>query len=264
MEELRSPVLGRAVQVQGSVVTKTQEPGASRRERLRTLAGREVGQETGLFVVPRVLSFDDAAGTIVFERLALTSLRAALTDPVGGMEIAERLARVLAAIHNRMKVSVTPVIRVTDPTTDSARAAVPVHGDFGIANLLFQSGTARIAVIDWSNADWTGVDADVAPPEVELAVFLTSLFHRRLFDPIPPSRREEVARHFLATYAAAGPHGVDVGFLKRTVAATAPAFKRLTRRLKGPVRSLAYRRGSSDLSRFLKGISRDGLTSRSG
>jgi len=260
MEDARSSVLSRAVQVQGGLVTKTQEPDRSRRERLRTLAGRRVGEETGLFTVPAVLSFDDAAGTIVFERLALTSLRTALTDPVGGMEIAERVGRVLAAIHRQLPISGTPVMGLTTPTA-SMRPTVPVHGDFGIANVLFQSGTERIAVIDWSNADWTGVDGDLAPPETDIAVFLTSLFHRRLFDGVPRSRREGIARHFLETYAAAGPHGVDVGCLKRTIAAAAPAFKRLTRRLKGPFKSLAYRGGPTELSHFLERISRDGLTS---
>ena len=260
MEELRSSVVGRAVQLQGSVVTKTQEPGASRRERFRTLAGRKVGQDTGLFVVPDIVSFDDARGVIVFEHLQLTRLRDALSDPVTGMQLAEGAAHALAAIHSRMLPELaTPTNGNGTPTR---RNLVPLHGDFGIANVLYHAPDARLAIIDWSNAEWTGVKGDLAPPETDVAVFLSSLFHRRAFDGTRVSGRHQVARHFLAAYAESGPYGLDLDSLCRTVMATGPAFAALTRRLKGPIRSLVYQYGAVDLRRFLRGLSRHGLTGR--
>ena len=264
MEERRSSAGSRAVEVRDNVVVKRQEPGASRKERLRTLAGRKVGLETGLFTVPDVLSYDDARGEIVFERLQLTGLRVALTDPVGGMEMAGGAAQVLAAIHGRMELA-EAAPGVTGPTgTGGHRELVPLHGDFGIANVLYNPPTARIAVIDWSNAGWTGVDADLGAPETDVAVFVMSLFHRRLFEGTRVARRHDAARHFLATYAAAGPYGLDLVLLRQVVARTTPAFVRLARLLKGNIRSLAYRHGVVDLSWFLRRLSHDGLTSHTG
>ncbi|MEO8089907.1 MAG: hypothetical protein ABI703_06400, partial [Gemmatimonadales bacterium] len=89
----------RAVSVRSDTVVKIQEPGASRRERLRTLAGRTVGQQTGLFLVPEIVSFDDARGEIVFERLPLIGLGKALSERDRGMELIGRVAKSLAAIH---------------------------------------------------------------------------------------------------------------------------------------------------------------------
>ena len=62
MSPVRQPdsSAARVVSIRRDIVVKTQEPGASRRERLRTLAGREVGLRTGLLVVPEIVSFDDA------------------------------------------------------------------------------------------------------------------------------------------------------------------------------------------------------------
>lgn len=256
VEEPRSSVVGRAVAVQGDLVTKRQEPWASQKERLRTQAGRKVAQETGLFIVPDIISYDDARGEIVFERLEMTGLRAALSDPVRGMELADGAARALAAIHSRMETGETAARCVTGPAgVDRKREIVPVHGDFGMANVRYHPGTAQIAVIDWSNAEWTGMDADLAPPETDVAVFVMSLFHRRLFDGTPISRRHNVAHHFLATYASSGPYGLNIGLLREVVAGTTPAFARLVRRLKGTIRGLAYRHGLIDLSWFLQRLS---------
>jgi hypothetical protein len=257
-------VIGRAVAVQPDVVTKRQDPRASRRERLRTLAGRKVGQETGLFIVPEVLSHDDERGEIVFERLHLTGLRPSLSDPTQGMELAGAAARALGAIHDRMETGDPDAAAGSIAANARRRGVVPVHGDFGIANVRYHPPSAGIALIDWSNADWTGVEGDLAPPETDVAVFLISLFHRRLFDPTPIRFRRKVARHFLTTYASVGPQGLDMERLREVVRRTTPAFVRLTRQLKGTVGGLAYRHGLIDLSWFLRRLSQDGLTSQNG
>ena len=132
---------------------------------------------------------------------------------------------------------------------------MPLHGDFGMRNVFYLASTDRIAIIDWSNADWIGVDGDVGPPEADLAVFLMSLFHRRVFGPWPIARRHEVARHFLATYAAASPCGLDLEGLTRLVAERTPHFHEQTRRRKGRLRALGYRHNLYDLRFFLRRLS---------
>ena len=248
--------MSRAVSLQGDVIVKIQEPAASRRERLRTLAGTKVGQQTGLFVVPEIVSFDDARGEIVFERLHLVGLQEALSDRARSMELVGRAAGALAAIHARMESSETAT-RTNAGTMGISphREIVPLHGDFGVTNVLYLPNSDRIAIIDWANAAWIGIDADLGAPEFDVAVFLMSLFHRRLFGPWPIARRHAVARHFLASYASASRYGLDLDSLTAIVAATTPRFNQQVRRLKGSLRALAYRHNMLDLYFFLRRLS---------
>jgi hypothetical protein len=247
----------RSISVRDNVVVKVQEPSASRRERLRTLAGRKVGQETGLFMVPEIVSFDDARGEIVFERLRLTKLREVLSDRGRGMEALGRTAKALAAIHERMEPGEDARRTVAGALgVNAKRALVPLHGDFVVFNILFLPASDRMVVIDWANADWIGVDTDLGAPEIDIAVFLISLFHRRAFGPWPVSRRHEVARHFLTTYESASPYGLDIGCLRAIVAAITPSFIQQTRRARGNLRALGYRHGMVDLDFFLRRLSR--------
>jgi hypothetical protein len=135
------------------------------------------------------------------------------------------------------------------------RELVPLHGDFGIRNVFWRADAETLAIIDWSNADWTGFTADLGPPEVDLAVFLISLFHRRLFGPWPLAHRHELARRFLQAYAAAAPFGVDIGLLQRLVSGMTPAFARLTAQRKGRLHALGCRPALLDLHWFLHRLS---------
>ena len=179
------------------------------------------------------------------------------------MDIVGRAAGVLVAIHQQMKPG--------DPTGETgpvkehigvARGPVPLHGDFGLRNIFCLAGSERLVVIDWANADWIGIEADLGAPEVDLAVFLISLFHRRAFSPWPISWRHEGASHFLKTYASTSPRGVDIDTLKAIVAAITPSFNRRHRRRKGSLRALGYRHSMIDLDFFLRRLSRQDFATR--
>jgi hypothetical protein len=231
----------RVVLVSDDVVVKTQDTQASRRERIRTQAGSVVAEETGLFIVPKIISSDDARGQIVFERLPLIGLHESLVDRDHGLVIMQRVAKMLAAIHGRMARS-----------ENAPEGWVPLHGDFALTNVLRLTGSDRLAIIDWANAEWIGHQADYGPAELDVAVFLTSLFHRRVFYPRQVASRHELARYFLATYASVSPHGLDVNALRSIVTRITPAFIRLTRRLRGNLRALGYRHSMIDLELFLR------------
>jgi hypothetical protein len=247
---LSRPLSGRAVSIRADVVVKVQEPEGSRRERLRTLAGGEVGRATGLFVVPDIVAFDDARGELSFRRLQLMSFRQALSQTGRSMELADRAGRALAAIHGGMQSGAK--------ASGSVARLVPLHGDFGMRNVFWLADSQALAIIDWSNADWTGVDADVGVPEIDLAVFLISLFHRRIFGPWPIAQRHQVARRFLSAYSTAAPYGLDVEVLRSVVAGMSPAFIRMNRRRKGSLHALGCRHALIDLKFFLRRLSNPG------
>lgn len=249
----------RTVTIKDEVVIKVQEPAASRRERLRTEAGRMVGQQTGHFVVPKILSFDDSRGEIVFERLRMTRFRQALSGGNQGTELVHRAAMALAAIHRRLELKDAVAGGSPGGPGTSYRGSVPLHGDFGMRNIFHIPSTDGLVLIDWTNADWTGIDADLGPPEIDIAVFLVSLFHRRVFGPLPISRRHDMACRFLETYAAASAAGLDLRTLHAMVARISPAFTQLIRRRKGHLQALAYRHAMVDLDFFLRRLSQRGL-----
>jgi len=236
---------GRAVSVRDKTVVKVQEPAASRKERLRTLAGKRVGEQTGLFVVPDIVSFNDAEGEIVFERLPLIPFREALSRTDQSFDLIRRAAMSLAGVHGRMASA-----EVSDTKLESKPNSVPLHGDFGMHNVCYLPASDEIALIDWANAGWTGVESDVGEPEIDVAVFLVSLFHRRPLGPWPVSQRHELARHFLEVYASTA-GGLSLQRLRSIVAAIAPGHARMTRRLKGRLRALSYYHSFIDLYFFL-------------
>jgi hypothetical protein len=246
----------RAVSVEGERVIKIQEPRASHKERLRTEAGREVGQRTGLFIVPEIVAFDDAGGKIVFERLQLTGIRQMLSNSTESMDLAGKAAEALAAIHRQME----PAAGARESAPETARFGrrpVPLHGDFGMRNIFCLPDGSDIVLIDWSNADWIGTDADLGAPELDIAVFLISLFHHRVLGPWPVQRRHELAHQFLQIYATSTAHGVDIDALRAVIRAVKPGFQQRTRRRKGNLRALAYGYGMFDLNRFLHQLSQD-------
>jgi Phosphotransferase enzyme family len=236
---------------------KTQPPAESQRERLRTEAGGEVGRKTGLFTVPRILAFDDALGQITFERLRLENVRHLLSNGQQGPELLEHTGRALAAIHGGMKITDAATTQ-GDLGTDPNRQPVPLHGDFGIRNVFWLPESGSLAIIDWSNADWTGFTGDLGPPEIDLAVFLISLFHRRIFGPWPLRQRHLLAGRFLAAYSESAPHGFDPATLRRVVTGMTPAFNRLTRERKGRLHALGSRHALVDLHWFLGRLSNPG------
>jgi Phosphotransferase enzyme family len=236
---------------------KLQAPEDSRRERLRTEAGGRVGRATGLFVVPEIVAYDDARGEISFQKLQLMNARQALSQGIRGPELLEQTGRALAAIHGCLPViEGGPMPSAADGPVE--RRQVPLHGDFGMRNVFWVPDQGTIAIIDWANADWIGIDTDRGAPEIDLAVFLISLFHRRMFGPWPLTGRHQLARRFLAAYAGSAPHGLDLEVLREVVAGMTPAFSRLTRQRKGRLHALGSRHAMIDLQLFLRRYSNPG------
>lgn len=90
--------------------------------------------------MPEIREFDDEGGTIVFERLRTTALRPALADRRRGAELAVRVAEALAAIHQGLQADPDTGASAGGIAAISAhRETVPLHGDFGILNVLLPS-----------------------------------------------------------------------------------------------------------------------------
>lgn len=230
---------GATVQVESSRVVKRQAPDRSRIERERTQAGAVLGRETGLFRVPEIFSFDDERGEIVFERLPdLVSLHELLaTNP--DIDLLERAGASLAAIHRCRGVF--------------ENSDVTWHGDYGLGNLLYSKRSDELAIIDWSNAVWTGEPAARVrgPAALDLGIALLSLFHgrpgahRRIANP------RELGAIFLQSYAQGQPD-----FDRESLRDFMPDLLRRWRRFwltrRGMLSTLAHAPAAVRLSSFVR------------
>lgn len=251
---------GASIEVAEKSVTKRQPRDQSVVERIRTQAAFDLALESGLFSVPRMLSFDDAAGTIRFERLENMRpvkeylARTGPTDPM-----LSRIARALAAIHDRLE---SPIGSAGKPEwLDAPTSSKPVHfhGDFGLGNIMCNPISGEIAILDWAPAEWIDFRQTRGPAEVELSNFLISLFMTRPFGPEQIRRPTRRAHEFLATYQAERGIELQLGALRDVHLAMDERYFQAMIDREGFARAIAYRPHQLWLRRFLARLSRVGL-----
>ena len=179
----------RSVEVCGDRLIKRQSSLRSRLERERSDIGARLGRACALFDVPDVLSFDDAAGVIVFRfvRDAVPLKTYFAINP--STDLAERCGRALAHIH------------MADSAIDDGNLFW--HGDYGMRNLLYTERQDRLTIVDWSNAQWAGVPPEQSrgPAGLDLEIAISSLFRRMVaYGPRIPEP-ERLGASFLKGYA---------------------------------------------------------------
>ena len=183
----------RSVQVCGDRLIKRQSSLYSRLERERSRVGARLGAACGLFDVPEVLSFDDAAGEIVF-RFVKDAIPLRTYFPIKPCaDLAERCGRALAYIH-----AAGSSINDGD---------LFWHGDYGMGNLLYSEAVDRLTIVDWSNAQWAGVSPHQSkgPAGLDLGIAILSLFHHRIAYRPCVLNPERLAEAFLRGYSLGRP-----------------------------------------------------------
>ena len=196
---------GASIVVLDDRVVKRQERERARRERARTEAGAEIGEESGLFLVPRIQSYDDAGGEIVFERLrGVRPLKELLREGTAAESLVERVGRALAAIHSRRPGN--------QRKPGGEDEEVPIHGDFSCVNMVYSTERDELAILDWSTAHWLGIPEStcLGSPSLDLATFLMSIFYRRPLAPYAIRNPEPLAHAFLVSYGGSRTEPFDI------------------------------------------------------
>ena len=179
---------GATIRIQGDRLIKRQSPINSRLERERTQLGARIASECGLFEVPKILSYDDSEGEIVFRyvRDAVTLWEYLVEKP--NPELMARAGRVLACIH------------YSNPACNGSD--VFWHGDYSVANVLYSERCDKITIIDWSTASWTLEPAERSRGSagLDLGVALILLFHHRFLGPMYIPEPEVLGSAFLQAY----------------------------------------------------------------
>ncbi len=226
--------------VDGGVI-KQQSVEAARLELLKSQRAAEIGSATGLFRVPAVLDCDPERGSITFERLrGVRPFREALRDRRRQRPLLERAARALGAIHAGLELPDEATIELPPVCVELPGAAVYVHGDFSIENLLYQPERDEFAIVDWCAAAWLGGRGTHGPRYVDASTLILSMAYRRWLGPAAIPNVDELVRFFAERYLEATGEASSATDLDRYFQALLPVYAAFQRRRLG-WRSLFYR-----------------------
>lgn len=245
---------GNQITTSDHLITKHQDQAASTIERLRTLAGSKVASDSGLFHVPLIITFDDSEGRIDFHRIREPhTLRHELCHGPHPHIVISQVAVILATIHNGM----SPVSRSSCEDNSGfcskwhKSPRVPLHGDFGLGNILLDQGGDSLFVIDWAQPAWVPCTCSIGPPSYDVAMFLISLFETRLLSSNYVSNREGLADIFLSKYCEESSATLCPKELSSIVKTLSSLYRRWSYKKRGRFRTLARHLSSLRLALYL-------------
>lgn len=168
------------VEIEADRVIKTGDPELLAIEAEKTRRAREIGQVSGLFRVPSVLSFEPEAGRLVFERVhGIVPLEEALASAHDWQPILVRIGRCLATIHDHLRLPDAMLSRWPDRWWFGTDCGAVLHGDFNHVNVQIDQTDGSPVILDWSPTPYLGVTQTVGPREYDIAYFLHVLFFVR-------------------------------------------------------------------------------------
>ena len=179
-------------------VIKRQSPELTRIETEKTRQGALIGGRCGWFQTPRIISPNAELGEIHLEKLRnIVPLWHVLRYDDDATDILVRIGRSLAAIHDNLRLP--PQMNIpTIPEWAGDYPIVYLHGDFTMFNILVESATRSIWIIDWmvSQAVRPRV-GEVGPCYFDVAWFVREMFTQRYFGIAKVDRIEEKIDVFL-------------------------------------------------------------------
>lgn len=185
------------------IIRKTGEPGLLAVEAAKAVRASEIGRNSGLFRVPRVVSFDADAGLLEFERLdgLVTLLDLAISRDQRLFALMEKTGRALAVIHEQLVLPDEMIHELPPEWMDSVGRNVFIHGDFATINVCFHGQSDSLIIIDWSAAPLIGRTPTFGSRYFDILWFVNCLFcgvpNKRIFN----WDAESMAEAFLEGYA---------------------------------------------------------------
>ena len=182
-----------------NTVTKTSTPELMLIEVEKTRRAYEIGRDCGLFRVPEVLEYDEAAGTAVFERLDIKPVSIAVPWGEKRCTLSKNVGVSLAIIHREL--SLPDQMLVPLPSEFSlSHDEVFFHGDLSVDNVCVGNSWPPIVILDWQMTPLYGGQATFGTRYFDILWFINNLINRPsprflLGNPVAP-----VIRVFLESY----------------------------------------------------------------
>ncbi|OHB60963.1 MAG: hypothetical protein A2167_06080 [Planctomycetes bacterium RBG_13_46_10] len=172
-----------SIEFAGEIVRKVGDPSLLAVEATKTVRAGEIGRESGLFYVPKVLDFDRNKGVLELERLngLETLLELAINKDARILELMNRAGRALAVIHeqlvlpDKIKYQLQPDWMAPD-SSSGADKNVFIHGDFASVNVCLHEASGRLVILDWSAAPIVGRNPTFGSRYFDILWFVACVF----------------------------------------------------------------------------------------
>ncbi|MCZ6698414.1 MAG: hypothetical protein O7D94_05720 [Planctomycetota bacterium] len=169
------------IEVRGNLVRKRGTPSLLSIEFVKTQKARVIGDQCGLFYVPRVIDFDERSGILDLELLprVRTLHELAVTRDSRIPELMYKAGSALAIVHDHLRLddeSTHPLPREM-MTHDNDCAFI--HGDFTGGNIVLDEESGRLVILDWSVTPLLGRSATFGPRYFDLVWFVYYWFLAR-------------------------------------------------------------------------------------
>jgi hypothetical protein len=203
------------MELMGDFVRKTGESSLLAIEAAKASRGLDIGRDSGLFRVPKVVNFDADAGLLDFERFdgLVTLLDLAVRRDGRLAGLLEKAGRALAAIHEKMTLPEAMKYELPPQWLGPCEHNVFIHGDFACINVCYHERSGDLVILDWSAAPSVGRIPTFGSRYFDILMFISSLFHGAPCREVPSWDAPSMSRAFLGGYRSTLPH-VELGGIK--------------------------------------------------
>ena len=188
------------VQFGENTVTKTSTAKLMSVEVEKTVRAAKIGENCGLFYVPKVLEYDKGKGVAVFERIhQIRPIGNVIKSTKHCKSIVEQIGCSLAVIHRELTLPENMTIEL--PTEFRlAGTEVFFHGDFNGINVCVVPYKPSIVILDWQMTNLHGGEATFGSRYFDLLWFINYLLWNPTIKYLFQDPINKVVKPFLQSY----------------------------------------------------------------
>ena len=186
----------------GDIVQKIGEPSILAVEAEKASRALEIGRDSGLFSVPRVVHFDAEAGVLEFERLSdlVTLLELAARQDHRLPGLLKKTGQALAVVHEKLVLPEELKRELPPEWMATAGENVFIHGDFACINVCLHEPSDELVLLDWSAAPSVGRIPTFGSRYFDILMFVSSIFHGAPWRRALNWNAKQMAKIFLRGY----------------------------------------------------------------
>lgn len=163
----------------------------------------EIGLDSGLFLVPKVINFDNERGVLKFERLynLVTLLDMAVCKDQRLPGLLRKAGQALAIVHKKLYLPEEMLFALPPEWMDPIGENVFIHGDFACINVCFHEPSDELVLLDWSAAPSVGGTPTFGSRYFDVLMFVSSIFHGAPWRRALSWNAKEMVESFLRGYS---------------------------------------------------------------
>lgn len=166
-----------SIRFENDIVIKSGDPDLMRVEVEKTRRAHEISCTTELFLVPRVIDYDEASGTAIFERLDISPMSRIVPWGEKRIRLASCLGASLAILHR--KLTLPDEMRIELPEQFSyPHDEVFLHGDVSVDNICVGKYYPPIVILDWQMTPVHGGRSTYGTRYFDIMWFISNIITR--------------------------------------------------------------------------------------